>query len=182
VGQRCHADRDPKACQEQCIIPLLGEAKGRNGNRRCPAHDDDDPSLSINPGTKGMRMVWCCGAGCPAEDVRTALLAHGADPSCLGRYGTPKRAPAPGTPYRGTDSATMAAAKRWYAVQKLPDINGSLLRMCIQALGEGDGDLPGDPYRLLPVNSDDFYALAKRAGVGKYRYQLFEKWLRSGGA
>jgi hypothetical protein len=179
-NRQCSAGHTAGECRDT-LLSLLPNTKGRNGNRLCPAHDDTDPSLSVNPGTKGMWLVWCCGAGCSPEDVRTAFIRIGADERCLGKYGMPKRAVAPGMPYRSADTATVAAAKRWHAARKLPpELNGRLLLMCMQALEEGDGDLPGDPYRLLPVNSDDFYALARRAGVGHYRYQMYEKWLKEG--
>jgi hypothetical protein len=93
----CTHGRDPLACSESCLAPLLPRgANGDKHNRVCPCHDDSRASLSINPGTKGMRMIWCCGAGCSFEDVRTALESLGADPSCLGRYGLPGRAVVPG--------------------------------------------------------------------------------------
>jgi hypothetical protein len=181
VGRQCHVGREPEACRDDCIdygkLP-----RGRDGdkaNRLCPAHDDEHASLSVNPGTKGMRMVWCCGAGCSPEIVRDALLDLGIHPSCLGNYGNRRESSAfPRAPR--AESAVLADARRWHAVAKLPDINGSLLRMCIQAIGEGDGDLPGDPCTLLPVNRDDFCALASRAGLDpKYRYRLYRKWLDS---
>jgi hypothetical protein len=51
--------------------------------------------------------------------------------------------------------------------------------MCIQAISEGDGDLPGDPLALLGANADDFYGLADRAGIdSKYKYRLFRQWLK----
>jgi len=87
----------------------------------------------------------------------------------------------PGMRVQYADPATVADAKRFQAIRKLPrDLNGKLYVMCIQALSEGDGDLPGDPFVLLPVNRDDFLALAKRAGVERrYRYQLYQRWVRS---
>ena len=46
-----------------------------------------------------------------------------------------------------------------------------------QAISEGDGDLPGDPYELLPVNRDDFLALASRAGIERgYAYRVYKQW------
>ena len=181
--RRCPNGHDAATCAD-LIAALFPRGKGgTKRNRLCPCHDDTEASLSFNPGTKGMWLVWCCGAGCSHEGIRAEALDRGADPGCLGNYGLPKRAIQPGMRITGYDPVLVASAKRWHAIQKLPaDLNGSLLQMCIQAIGEGDGDLPGDPFRLLPVNSDDFYALAKRAGLGRYRYQLFAKWLRYEGA
>lgn len=184
AARLCDTGREPRDCCDHCIIPKLGDAKGRRGNRRCPAHADTEPSLSVNPGVKGMRMVWCCGAGCEPHAVRDALLDLGISPSCLGSYGKQVR-----TQSRN-DSAlsrgTIADAKRWHAITELPVLEGALLRnpklvpMCIQAIREGNGDLPGDHFRLLPVNKDDFLGLAKRAGIDRcYRYRLYDQWVSS---
>ena len=88
----------------------------------------------------------------------------------------------PGLRLVGQDPALVADAKRWHAALSLPtDLAGSLLRMCIQALSEGDGDLPGDPCKLLPVDRDDFLALALRAGIERgYAYRVFRQWMAYG--
>jgi hypothetical protein len=85
---------------------------------------------------------------------------------------------------QGYDPALIADVKRLRAIEKIPrTINGKLYLMCVQAVFEGDGDLPPDPLVLLPVNADDFVALAKRAGVERrYRYELYKRWIRSDGA
>lgn len=182
----CPSGHDADTCAD------LGAAhfpKGRQGtkrNRLCPLHDDTKASLSWNPGTQGMWMVWHCGAGCDPDGdrIRAEALDRGVDPGCLGSYGLPKRALVPGLRVVGPDPALIADAKRMQAIVKLPgpaDLHGHLYRMCVQAIIEGDGDLPGDPIRLLPVNSTDFYGLASRTGLGKYKYELFGRWLRSAG-
>lgn len=73
-------------------------------------------------------------------------------------------------------------ALRWRAVRTLPvDLNGSLRLMCIQAIDEGDGSLPGDPEILLPEDMDEFLVLAKRVGIERgYAYRVYKKWLRRG--
>jgi hypothetical protein len=178
----CINGRTPAECSAFCLAVLL--PKGISGGkhyRLCPCHDDAHASLSINPGTKGMRIIWCCGAGCSFEDVRAALESRGADRSCLGRYGLPKRPAVPGLRVTGPDPALVADAKRYHAILKLGDagLDFKLYRMCVKAISEGDGDLPGDPLILLPVNSSDFYGLASRAGLGRYKYELFGRWLKS---
>lgn len=180
LTEPCHLGTLPgPVCSYDHVAAVLPKGiQGSRSNRLCPCHEDRKASLSINPG-RIHRVVWHCGAECSEADIRDALLDRGVHPSCLGNYGLPRRAIQPGMQIAGYDPVLVAGAKRWHAVQKLPaDLNGSLRQMCIQAIAEGDGDLPGDPLRLLPVNSDDFYALAKRAGVGRYRYQLFAMWLR----
>ncbi len=176
---RCHRGLTPNPCAWDHVAAVL--TKGIDGSkscRLCPCHDDRRASLSINPG-QIQRVVWHCGAECDPGDIRDGLLSRGVDESCLGRYGLPKRLAVPGLRLSPPDPD----AKRWRAVRKLPPgLNGKLLVMCIQAISDGDGDLPGDPIGLLPVIADDFYALADRAGIdAKYKYRLYKQWVRSDG-
>lgn len=177
----CREGQPARVCRERHYAPYLTRAPtGSDYLCPVPEHADRHASLSINPGDRGMWMVWCCHGGCEPGIVRDALVHLGVDPKCLGRYGLPKRAPAPGMPARaGADSTIFAAAKRSYAMAKLAgsDLgNASLLKMCLQAISEGDGDLPGDPVRLLPADFSEFVALARRTGIERrYSYQLFRK-------
>lgn len=175
----CHLSTAPNPCAWIHVAAAL--PIGREGSkavRLCPCHDDRKASLSVNPG-RIHRVVWNCGAECDPGDIRAALLARGVDESCLGRYGLPKRLAQPGMRVIAQDPALVAAAKRWYAVLKLPaGLSDAMRRMCIQALSEGNGDLPGDPYELLPVNKDDFLALAKRTGIERgYAYRVYRQWI-----
>ena len=177
----CHLALGPDPCAWIHVAAALPKgASGGKGLRLCPCHDDRRASLSINPGSV-QRVVWHCGAECDPADIRAALLDRGVHESCLGRYGLPKRAVVPGMRVTSISSGIVADAKRWQAVAKLPrSLNGKLYLMCVQAISEGDGDLAPDPVKLLPVNADDFYALAKRAGIERrYRYELYKRWLRS---
>jgi hypothetical protein len=178
-GSRCHLGVTPNPCAWDHVAAVL--APGREGSRSvrlCPCHDDRKASLSINAG-KIVRVVWNCGAECDPGDIRAALLGLGVHESCLGRYGLPKRTIAPGMRIVTQDPALVADSKRLNAIAKLPrDLNGKLYVMCVQAIIEGDGDLPADPLVLLGVNSDDFYGLADRAGIdAKYKYKLFKHWM-----
>lgn len=178
----CRLGAAPGACAYDHVAAALPRGtEGSRSNRLCPCHDDRKASLSINPG-RIQRVIWHCGAECDPGDIRAALLDRGVDESCLGRYGLPKRAVVPGLRVLGHDPALVADAKRWQAVLRLPaDVTGSLLRMCIKAISEGDGDLPGDPYKLLPVNRDDFLALAIRAGIERgYAYRVYRQWMAYG--
>jgi hypothetical protein len=176
----CHLGATPNPCAWDHVASHV--PRGREGSRSvrlCPCHDDRKASISINPG-RVHRVVWHCGAECDPGDIRAALLDLGVDETCLGRYGLSKRAVVPGLRVTSADLATVADAKRWQAMRKLPAaLDFKLYRMCVQAISEGDGDLPGDPLMLLPVNSTDFYALAARTGLGRYKYELFGRWLRS---
>lgn len=180
----CHLGLMPDRCAyEHVAVRVPIGLQGTKSVRQCPCHVDRKASLSINPGHT-QRVVWRCGAECSEADIRDALLDLGVHESCLGRYGLPKRLVVPGLRVQGYDPALVADAKRLAAILKLPrDLNGKLLVMCIQAISEGDGDLPGDPFVLLPVNADDFYALADRAGIdSKYKYRLYKQWIRSDAA
>ena len=180
----CHLGLSPDPCAYVHVAAALPRGReGDKSNRQCPCHDDRKASLSINDG-KIQRIVWRCGAECDPGDIRAELLGRGVDPSCLGNYGLPKRAVVPGMRVIGHDPALVADAKRWQAVAKLPaKLSGQLMRMCIQALSEGGGDLPGDPYELLPVNRDDFLALASRAGIERgYAYRVYKQWVAYDGA
>lgn len=178
-GSVCHLGISPDPCAYDHVAAIL--PKGTEGSRSvrlCPVHDDRKASLSINPG-RVHRVIWHCGAECSEADIREALLDLGVHESCLGRYGLPKRAIQPGMRIIAHDPALVADSKRLAAIAKLPrDLNGKLYVMCVQAIIEGDGDLPADPLVLLGVNADDFYGLADRAGIdAKYKYKLFKGWL-----
>ena len=179
----CHLGFLPDACAYRHVAAALDKGIGGDkSNRLCPCHDDRKASLSVNPG-KIHRVVWHCGAECDPGDIRAALLDRGVHESCLGRYGLPGRLAVPGMRIQGHDPALVADAKRWHAVAKLPrSLNGKLYRMCVQAISEGDGDMPGDPFVLLPGNQAAFLALAKRTGIERgYAYRVYEQWLRSDG-
>lgn len=180
--QICANGRTPEACVEIDIRAHLGRGYPVDpANRLCPAHDDRSPSLSVNPGTKGMRVVWNCLAGCDPGDIRAALLSLGVDAGCLGDYGNPdRRRPRDG---RAFNPAAEAGLRRWEAVAKLSvDMDGWLYKMCVQAIGErAPGEVTADPYELLPVNQDEFIALARRAGIERgYSYRVFRNWLQRG--
>lgn len=180
----CHLGLTAEDCAYDHVAAALPRGtEGSRSNRLCPCHDDRKASLSVNPG-RIVRVVWNCGAECDPGDIRAELAGLGVDESCLGRYGLPKRAVVPGLRVTSADPATIADAKRWQAVRKLPPgLNGKLWLMCVQAISEGDGDLPPDPLVLLGVNADDFYGLADRAGIdAKYKYKLFKHWMAGSGS
>ena len=55
---------------------LGGVWQGDRGMACCPAHDDNNPSLSISHGEDG-RLLWHCFAGCDQQSVYDALKAKG---------------------------------------------------------------------------------------------------------
>src|SRR5512144_579754 len=61
----------------ESLAKALGGALpyGSGWKARCPAHDDDDPSLSLSDGEGGRVLVHCF-AGCPQSAVVAALQAR----------------------------------------------------------------------------------------------------------
>ena len=51
---------------------LHAKRSGKSWIAKCPAHDDQKPSLSINEGADGRALVKCH-AGCSTDDVLDAL-------------------------------------------------------------------------------------------------------------
>jgi hypothetical protein len=47
--------------------------RGDKYEARCPAHEDNNPSLSIAPGTEPDQVLMHCHAGCNIEDITAAL-------------------------------------------------------------------------------------------------------------
>jgi hypothetical protein len=71
------------AANAEAIAVALGGWHGKRpakGNRgwmcKCPAHDDNGPSLSITNGNDG-RLLLHCFAGCTYAEVRDALIRRG---------------------------------------------------------------------------------------------------------
>jgi hypothetical protein len=60
---------------------LKGRKQGRGWMARCPAHNDCDPSLSINAGVDG-KVLFKCHAGCPQDQVLAILRDRGLWNSC----------------------------------------------------------------------------------------------------
>lgn len=182
ISQRwCARGFDQKLCVQSCVRDALPLARPRNGqDRQCPVCS---APLSLNPGTKGMWIVWTCHGGCRPEVVR-AGLEEKINAECLGAWYSDewlaRKNGQPAAVYPARDPATERAARRWYAAQKLIGqkiTNASLLRMCMQAIAEGDGEVPGDWRALLPATRAEFVALAKRAGIEKpHRHVLATNW------
>jgi putative DNA primase/helicase len=96
------------------IIAALG-GNPTTGMCKCPAHDDDNPSLHVSDGHKG--VVWRCHAGCSQEAVRDALRARGllADPKRQGvRQRTRREAEA-----NDEAEGTLETARRLWRAQAL---------------------------------------------------------------
>lgn len=60
----------------EIVRALAGQWHGTYGTARCPAHDDQSPSLSVADGADDRALVYCF-AGCPFDVIRDALVARG---------------------------------------------------------------------------------------------------------
>ncbi|NTW89271.1 MAG: hypothetical protein HGB26_09225, partial [Desulfobulbaceae bacterium] len=60
---------------QSIAVGLGGIKSGRGFVAPCPAHDDREPSLSINDGDNG--PLVCCQAGCSQDDVISELTERG---------------------------------------------------------------------------------------------------------
>jgi hypothetical protein len=59
---------------ERILSLLDGVRTTVNGyEAKCPAHDDQTPSLSLSEGTDG-RVLLHCHAGCPVEAITSAIF------------------------------------------------------------------------------------------------------------
>lgn len=114
---------------------------------QCPAHDDHDPSLSINTGDDG-RALLRCHAGCTVDDVIEALGLHWADlHSRADDVDVAARPAPPAAPttyeYRRADGTVFAAVRRY----------GRKRFAQVRRVGEhwesgGCDELRDTPYRL----------------------------------
>ena len=84
----------------ELVLSKLPDAKanGHGWQSRCPAHDDQNPSLSVSEGDDG-RALLKCHAGCPTEDVVAALGIRMADltPVAARNHWAPQAATAAGS-------------------------------------------------------------------------------------
>ena len=125
----------PPRCREaaRAVSPTGCAPATTTGKPHCPSIP------AISSGSCGI-----AGRSATPETSAPNCSALGVDESCLGRYGLPTRALVPGMRVTGASPGIIADAKRLQAILKLPrDLNGKLYVMCVQAISEGDGDLPG---------------------------------------
>ena len=61
-------------------------------NARCPAHDDENPSLGVKEDTKTGELVVNCRAGCSREKIFLSLGADGSSPRPKAKSGKRKKA------------------------------------------------------------------------------------------
>jgi hypothetical protein len=184
-AQKCG---DPNVCyREHCTRGgRLGLAKGRVGKLKyecvvCHKHE-----MQFNAGDEHW-MVWRCFCNCDRRAIRDGLLRLGIDPLCLGGYYSDshlayleREAGGGQQPARRPDPELLAASRKYEALQKLISDEGTaLVQMAARRIDEGDGSLPGILGCLIPRHPDqyaEFIALARRAGIGRPRYLLAERW------
>jgi len=63
---------------ENLISRLHAKRSGKGWTAKCPAHDDREPSLSINEGADG-RVLLRCHAGCDLDSICAALNIRATD-------------------------------------------------------------------------------------------------------
>jgi hypothetical protein len=92
---------------EQIAKALGGAHRNQDGSwsARCPAHEDENPSLSLS--RRNGKILWYCHAGCSQDAVTTALRSQGLIPE------------------RGNGAAGPATTKKasggWHAAIPVPD-------------------------------------------------------------
>ena len=182
--QPCHLGTLPgPECAHGHVARALDKGLGGTRSLRlCPGHGGREATLSLNPG-RDFRLIWNEHAEtCDLEDldIHSLLLARGVHETCLGTYGLRKQRHARPAEriIAAADPATVADALRFQAVAKLPfDLAGHLYKMCVQAIIDGKGDEPGDPFRLLPGYREDFIDLGLRCGFDRsYCRKLWAQW------
>ena len=90
---------------------LKGRQSGAGWSARCPAHDDRNPSLSIDEGDDGRPLVRCH-TGCSQEDVIEALRSRGLwETPRNGERHVPS-ATVTDHPYRMADDSLLVTVKR----------------------------------------------------------------------
>ena len=87
---------------ENLVSRLSAQRSGKGWLARCPAHDDHNPSLSIDEGADGRALVKCW-AGCTVEAVLSAIGLSKKDLFPQGAFPKPIRS---GEPISSTAAAT----------------------------------------------------------------------------
>lgn len=185
----CKDGASQSYCHRYHVRDAVPKPRPSSGqDRECPICG---ANLAITKADKPeVWMVMHCFGTCDTEHLWTpgsiaiadALIAtYGVDRLCLGRFGLEKSISNGSAfqPYRSkADPALLAAAARWYAVEKFPrEWTGQIIHLAVQGLRECCGEVPADPYALIPYDYGEFRALAGRAGISRfYVERLFTKW------
>jgi hypothetical protein len=162
------------------VLDLLDSVTGKDGkySARCPAHDDQEPSLSVSTGDDG-KVLLCCHAGCPVEAVVEALGLTMADLFPSSRNGRakkgkaahknskpPRRKPPPaGKSYPSVEKALQAADRlmarddarrtgRWDYHTADGEHVASVVRY---DLGAADGAKPEKTFRPISLHPGGWY-------------------------
>lgn len=162
---------------EAIALALGGRRSGACWTARCPAHDDQNPSLSITQ--REGRVLVCCRAGCPQAAVLGALRDRGLWPSAGAVRRTSTMASLRATALREVERRERAAGARahratWLeALAKLRRAGEDIARL--HALLRDDPeerdprttaalDALGDPYmrELLAEQELDLIEAAER--------------------
>lgn len=130
---------------------------GRGWQARCPAHDDQRPSLSLSEGEDGRALV-CCHAGCSAEAIVKAIRLTLRD---LMPSSPPKRPPRPAPPHPPSGQRSGSFKSAHDAVAELERQHGprSTTWTYTTETGEPEGvivrwDLPDGGKDIRPVSRE----------------------------
>lgn len=108
------------------LAHLLGDGRERRVGDGwivpCTAHDDSNPSLTLNVGEK-QPAVWYCQAGCPNDDVMRGMIRKGIPPEAAGLESWPgEQRKARVIPFeRRQKSEQKKAEDEWTPLVPVPD-------------------------------------------------------------
>ena len=102
----------------QRVLDELEKARpqGTDWKARCPAHDDQNPSLSVAEGDDG-RVLLHCHAGCATEDILPLIGMTMADLGSTQEPGLPKKLTRANRPTFSTSEEAAEAAARASSAQ-----------------------------------------------------------------
>jgi putative DNA primase/helicase len=128
------------------IITALG-GDIRSGMCRCPAHDDDDPSLHVSTGRSGRLLVHCF-AGCAQEAVINALRWEGLWP---GSHALADDEAAPAAEEKRSPEERRAfALKVWRGLRGSEDMAQELVGPYMRSRGL---TVPATARMILPIGA-----------------------------
>ncbi len=146
---------------EQITRALGGRWHGRYGTARCPAHDDDNPSLSIRDGNVGTLLLKCF-AGCQYREILAALteqlrMRPVASKSCGPEQRFPKTATAVSTEFAAriwsqSSAITGTHAERYLRARAITAPLPISLRFHPQLRHQTGGKLPTMIAKVEQIN------------------------------
>ena len=154
----------PDDCLVTCYAPHIEDARPAKQpgamRGRCPACQHF--SLSLAPGTRGSRIVYCCHAGCKRRVVRAALIDAGVPAGCVPQVRDKPVAAVTAEP-RQQDHTARDSAMRDLIMD--PDLPAAALRIGLLQLLDGLGAV--DVQAKLRISKSAYYRAMQ--GLGRHR-------------